>query len=141
MCGGAPKVPDPKPAKIKQPKMHAANAAQRMMTQAVMQMQSPDNELLLAQMQLQQSDKDLANTIQQARDLKLELASNQAALSEKAMQISALMGPPPPEPAAKPPVIGRDREDTSTRRRGRSALRVDRVTTSGSAPGTGLSIT
>jgi seryl-tRNA synthetase len=141
MCGGAPKAPDPKPAKIKQPKMHAANAAQRMMTQAVMQMQSPDNELLLAQMRMQQSDKDLSRTIEQARDLKLELANNQAALSEKAMQMAALMGPPPPEPVAKPPVVGRDREDTSTRRRGRTALRVDRVTTSGSAPGAGLSIT
>lgn len=141
MCGGAPKAPSPKKARIKKQKTHAADAAQRMMAQAVMQMQSPDSALAIAQMNLQQSDKDLSNTIQQVRDLKLELASNQAALSEQAMQMSALMGPPPPEPSAKPPLVGRDREDTSARRRGRSGLRVDRMTTSGSAPGAGLSIT
>jgi hypothetical protein len=141
MCGGAPKAPDPKPAKIKQPKLAAAKAAQRMMTQAVMQMQSPNAPLALAQMNLQQSDKDLANAVQQVRDLKLEMASNQSALSEQAMRMSALMGPPPPEESAKPPTVGRDREDTSARRRGRGALRVDRVTASGSAAGAGLSIT
>jgi seryl-tRNA synthetase len=141
MCGGAPKAPEPKRAKIKRPKTHAADAAQRMMTKAVMQLQKPDTALAMAQMNLQQSDKDLSRTIEQVRDLKLELASNQSALSEQAMQMSALMGAPPPEPSAKPPVVGRDREDTSTRRRGRSNLRVDRVTASGSAPGAGLSIT
>lgn len=140
MCGGG-SVPSPKAAKIKTRSNKAANKAERVMKKAVTQLLSPDNELALAQMRLQQSDKDLANTLGQVRDLQLDLANNQSALSEQAMRMSALMGPPPPEEAAKPPTVGRDREDTSSRRRGRGALRVDRVTASGSAAGAGLSIT
>lgn len=140
MCGGG-SAPSPKAAKIKRPKQHAAKAAQRAMNQAVMQMSAPDSALALAQMNLQQSDKDLADTLQQVRDLKLDLADNQSALSEQAMRMSALMGPPPPEESAKPPLTGRDRDESPNRRRGRSSLRVDRVTTSGSSSGAGLSIT
>lgn len=140
MCGGG-SVPAPKAAKIKVPKQHAANAAMKAMNMAVMQMSAPDSALALAQMRLQQSDKDLGNTLQQVRDLKLDLADNQAALSEQAMRMSALMGPPPPEKPAQPPLTGRDREESPNRRRGRSSLRVDRVAPTSSGSGTGLSIT
>jgi len=111
------------------------------MNKAVMKMSAPDSKLARFQRKLQKSDKKLTDTLQQVRDLKLDLADNQSALSEQAVRMSALMGPPPPEESAKPPLTGRDRDESPNRRRGRSSLRVDRVTTSGSSSGAGLSIT
>jgi len=76
-------------------------------------------------------------TLADLRDAKVQRANETAA---NASRMAALIGAPPPEPTAKAPTIGSDRE-AMARSRGKKGLRIDRATPASTAAGTGLNIT
>lgn len=73
----------------------------------------------------------------QLRDITIQQANDTAA---QAARLSQLMGTPPPEEPAGPPVVGTTRRGLTTTR-GKSALRIEQTTASQTAAGAGLNIT
>lgn len=129
--GGAPAV-------ITMPDTSAYDRQADMQIELMRQQQSGD--LMLKQMQLSQAIEGQKQVLTDYRDFKTERANDTAA---NAARMAALLGAPPPEPAAKPPVVGTDRENM-VKPKGKRGLRIDRVdqgmaTSQGS--GTGLNIT
>lgn len=112
--------------------------------QAQMQMdlmrQQQQGEMMVKQMELNQALEGQKRVLTDVRDFKTERANDTAA---NAARMAALLGAPPPEPVAKAPVVGTDRE-MQVKSRGRKTLRIDRVdqgSSTSQGSGTGLNIT
>jgi hypothetical protein len=108
--------------------------------QIALMQQQQQSDMLLKQMELNRALASKQGVLSDLRDLKQQRAADTAA---NAQRMAALIGAPPPEPTAKAPVIGSDREDM-VKAKGKKGLRIERVnqasqTTQGS--GTGLNIT
>lgn len=101
--------------------------------------QQQNGGLALKQQELNSVLDRKREVLAEMRDFKVERANDTAA---NAARMAALMGPPPPEPTAKSPVVGTDRE-TQIKSKKRRSLRVDRVDRSNAtqASGSGLNIT
>lgn len=102
--------------------------------------QQQQGDLMVKQMELNQALDRKKGVLTDVRDFKVERANDTAA---NAARMAALMGPPPPEPTAKAPVVGTDREGQVKGSKKRRSLRIDRVDTASasSGAGTGLNIT
>lgn len=105
--------------------------------------QQMNNSSILLQQQLQASLRKKEDLTRQIAEVKTEKANDAAALDEQAKRMSVLIGAPPPEPTAKAPVVGKDRNSdaAAVRKRGKSRLRIQRTTATSSGQGSGLNIT
>lgn len=84
-----------------------------------------DTPLLAAQQQLHGSNDMLASVLQQAKGLQEAVANSQAMVGQNALQMAALVGPPPPEKSAKKVVVGKARGVETESDRNRRSLRID----------------
>ena len=84
-----------------------------------------DTPLLAAQQALNASNESLSNVLGQARDTMEAAASSHAMLSQNALQMAALVGPPPPEKSAEKVVVGKARGVETESDRNRRSLRID----------------
>lgn len=126
------------PATIVMPDTSAYDRQADMQIELMRQQQQGD--LMIKQMELGQAMERQKGVLTEARDFKVERANDTSA---NAARMAALIGPPPPEPVAKAPVIGTDREN-QVKAKGKRSLRIDRVDRSKAATqasGTGLNIT
>lgn len=96
-----------------------------------------DGAVSLKQMQLNQTLTQQQQVLSDLRDVRVQRANDTAA---NASRLAALLGPPPPEQAAKAPVVGSDRS-TMARPSGKRGMRIDRSTAASTAAGSGLNIT
>lgn len=105
--------------------------------------QQMNNSSMLMQQQLQASLRSKEELTRQIAEIKTEKANDAAALDEQAKRMSVLIGAPPPEPTAKAPAVGEDRNSDAAgvRKRGKSRLRIQRTTAMSSGQGSGLNIT
>lgn len=94
------------------------------------------------QMELDQVLRNQTAALAEIRDARVERANEVASVEAEARRMSNLIGTPPPEPTAKAPVIGRDRnKDKPSSPKGKRGLRITRGTAStASGSGTGLNI-
>jgi hypothetical protein len=102
--------------------------------------QQQEGTMMLKQLELNQALKGQERVLTETRDFKVERANDTAA---NAARMAALIGAPPPQPTAKPPVVGTDREGL-VKPKGKRGLRIDRVDQGSSvseASGAGLNIT
>ena len=138
MCGGG----SPAPATIVMPNTQAYDREFDLQRAAIEQQMQGQAQLLQAQ--LQQSTRSKQDLLQQIKDYKVDEAQSAERLDEQARRMSVLIGPPPPEESAKAPLVGRERnasETGSTKRKGKSQLRIGRTTATTSGKGAGLNIT
>ena len=138
MCGGG----SPAPATIVMPNTQAYDREFDLQRAAIEQQMQGQTQLL--QSQLQQSMKSKEDLLQQIKDFKVEEAQSAERLDEQAQRMSVLIGSPPPEESAKAPLVGPERnasETGSTKRKGKSQLRIGRTTATTSGKGAGLNIT
>ena len=138
MCGGGGAAP----ATIVMPKTQAYDREFDLQRSAIEQQMQGQAQLL--QSQLQQSMKSKEDLLQQIKDYKVDEAQSAERLDEQARRMSVLIGPPPPEESAKAPLVGPERnasETGSTKRKGKSQLRIGRTTATTSGKGAGLNIT
>ena len=138
MCGGG----SPAPATIVMPNTQAYDREFDLQRAAIEQQMQGQAQLL--QSQLQQSMKSKEDLLQQIKDFKVEEAQSAERLDEQAQRMSVLIGSPPPEESAKAPLVGPERnasETGSTKRKGKSQLRIGRTTATTSGKGAGLNIT
>lgn len=91
----------------------------------------------LKQAELNQAIAAQQGALSELRDFNVQRANDTAA---NAARLAALIGTPPPEKAAKAPVIGSNR-DGMTKPKGKAGLRIDRSASTSQASGTGLNIT
>ena len=129
------------PATIVMPNTGAYDQMANAQIAAMQSAQSGSAQLM--QSKLDAALRGKADLLTQLRDIKQEKASNASALDEQARRLSVLVGAPPPEPTAKAPAVGADRNDSqgNVRKRGKSSLRIERPTASSSGQGAGLNIT
>ena len=138
MCGGG----SPAPATIVMPNTQAYDREFDLQRAAIEQQMQGQAQLL--QSQRQQSMKSKEDLLQQIKDFKVEEAQSAERLDEQAQRMSVLIGSPPPEESAKAPLVGPERnasETGSTKRKGKSQLRIGRTTATTSGKGAGLNIT
>tara|TARA_B100001094_G_C17914684_1_gene662937 strand:- start:228 stop:644 length:417 start_codon:yes stop_codon:yes gene_type:complete len=111
-------------------------------TQIMLMQQQQNNSSTLLQNSLNQSQLDNQNLLSSIKDFKLSAAKD---VSANAARMSALIGAPPPDKTAKAPVVGRDRERSKNKKKGKKSLRVDKVqkkkTSTKKSSGTGLNST
>lgn len=118
--------------------------------QAELQMQamrdSQEMGLALKQMELNRALSSQQQVLTELRDFKIEQADKEQFKAEEtsgnAARINAILGAPPPQPSAKAPVVGSDREGL-VKARGKKGLRIDRVdraTATSQGSGAGLNI-
>jgi hypothetical protein len=100
---------------------------------AIDQQMTGGNNLL--QTQLTGALRGKETIAQQAVDMKRQIAENTSA---QALRMAALVGTPPPEKSAAPPVVGNSRNAVVSK--GKGALRIERTTTASAGQGTGLNI-
>lgn len=93
-------------------------------------------DMLLQQERLNQAVRAQQTALQEISTAATQRANDTAA---NAQRIAALVGTPPPEPAAKPPTTGSNRTGKD-RARGKEPLRINRQGSVGSAPGASLNI-
>lgn len=99
-----------------------------------------NNGAMEMQQQLQSVLRDQQTLREDIRDAQVAKARKEDKLEEQARRMSVLMGAPPPEPVAEPPVIGsRDRKQNT--RKGKSSLRIGLKVARSSGQGAGLNIT
>jgi hypothetical protein len=84
-----------------------------------------DTPLLAAQQLLHSSNAMLSGTLDRATQLQTAAANSQAMLSQNALQMAALVGPPPPEKSAEKVVVGKARGVETESDRNRRSLRID----------------
>jgi hypothetical protein len=110
--------------------------------------QQQQGEMALKQQELNNAMARQQQVLADFRDFKIQKAEEQQfkanETSENAMRINAMLGAPPPEPSAKAPVIGSDREGL-VKAKGKSRLRIERVdraaASASQGSGTGLNLT
>jgi hypothetical protein len=95
------------------------------------------NEVLGKQDQLNATILQQQDTLSKLRDVSTARASDTSAY---AARLSALLGAPAPDKAAKAPVVGNDRAGQS-RATGKKSLRIERSMETYQGAGSGLSIT
>lgn len=95
-----------------------------------------DVGLKVKQSELNKVLGDQQQALSELRDIKTQRANDVAA---NAARMAALIGTPPPEPTAKAPVLGSDREGM-VKSKGKRSLRIDRAQP-GDKAGIGLNIT
>ena len=138
MCGGGRAAP----ATIVMPNTQAYDREFDLQRSAIEQQMQGQAQLMQAQ--LQQSMKSMEDLLQQIKDFKVDEAQSAERLDEQARRMSVLIGSPPPEESAKAPLVGPERnasETGSTKRKGKSQLRIGRTTATTSGKGAGLNIT
>lgn len=123
------------PATITMPDTGAYDRMAQMQFDAIRATQ--DGATKLKQAELNQVVTDQQAVLAQLRDVMTQRANDTAA---NAQRMAALIGAPPPEKAAKAPVVGSDRAAMG-RPAGKRGLRIDRPAPAGAAAGTGLNIT
>lgn len=75
------------------------------------------------------------------KEAKIERANEVASVEAEARRLSNIIGTPPPEPTAKAPVIGRNRNKDSAPPKGKRGLRISLATSpSKDGKGSGLNI-
>ena len=75
------------------------------------------------------------------KEAKIERANEVASVEAEARRLSNIIGTPPPEPTAKAPVIGRNRNKDSASPKGKRGLRIALATSpSKDGKGSGLNI-
>lgn len=97
---------------------------------------SSQQDTILQQERLNRAVLGQQNAMQELNRVAQQRANDTAA---NAQRIAALIGTPPPEPAAKAPTVGSNREGMS-RPKGKEKLRIDRQASVAAAPGTSLNI-
>ena len=138
MCGGGRAAP----ATIVMPNTQAYDREFDLQRSAIEQQMQGQAQLM--QSQLQQSLKSKEDLLQQIKDYKVDETQKAERLDEQARRMSVLIGPPPPEESAKAPLVGPERnasETGSTKRKGKSQLRIGRTTATNNGNGAGLNIT
>lgn len=132
MCSSAP------PAVITMPDTRAYDRMADLQIAAMQEQQQ--GAAMLKQAELNQALRSQEQSLAELRDYKVQRANDTAA---NAARMAAIIGAPPPEPTAKAPVVGTDRENM-VKPKGKQGLRIDRVGRSAptsQAKGTGLNIT
>lgn len=132
MCSSAP------PAVINMPDTRAYDRMADLQIAAMQEQQQ--GAAMLKQAELNQALRTQEQSLSELRDYKVQRANDTAA---NAARMAAIIGTPPPEPTAKAPVVGTDRENM-VKPRGKQGLRIDRVgrtAPTSQAAGTGLNIT
>lgn len=133
------------PATIVMPDTRAYDRQAELQMQAMRDTQNMG--VSIKQMELNRALSSQQQVLSELRDLKVAQAERQQFKMQEtaanAARINAILGAPPPQEAAKPPVIGSEREGLA-KAKGKKALRIDRVdrqaaTAQGS--GAGLNIT
>jgi len=125
------------PAVINMPNTGAYD--QMLATQRAAIQSTMNNGMMQAQQSLQAAIADQQRAYQELADQKTADANNQIAVSEQAMRMSQMMGPPPPEKSAEAPKIG-DSDRYGVGAEGKKALRIGRGANK-SGKGAGLNIT
>jgi hypothetical protein len=95
------------------------------------------NDVLVKQGQLDAAIRQQQDVLKSLNDVTTARANDTSAY---AARLAALMGAPPPEKAAKAPVIGTDRAGQS-RATGKKSLRIERSMEAFQGAGSGLNIT
>lgn len=121
--------------------MPDTGAYDRMFDRQLQMMQMSQSSALTTQ----QSKLDQALSTQQAlltdlRDLRTERAEEAASVEAEARRMANIIGPPPPEEAAKAPVVGAARSKGTQRKGGKRGLRIGRATATSYGDGAGLNI-
>ena len=124
------------PAVINMPNTGAYD--QMLATQRAAIQSTMNNGMMQAQQSLQAAIADQQRAYQELADKKTADANNQIAVSEQAMRMSQMMGPPPPEKSAEAPTIG-DKDRFGVGAEGKKALRIGRGAKK-SGKGAGLNI-
>jgi hypothetical protein len=126
--GGAGKVQG---AKINYHKKERKRAGKqlRKVVKAINRVTADDTPLMLAQQQLDRSNDMLAGVLDQAKGLQEAAANSPSIVGQNALQMAALVGPPPPEKSATKVVVGKDRGVETESDRNRRSLRIDLTTT------------
>lgn len=124
------------PAVINMPNTGAYD--QMLATQRAAIQSTMNNGMMQAQQSLQAAIADQQRAYQELADRKTADANNQIAVSEQAMRMSQMMGPPPPEKSAEAPKIG-DKDRYGAGAEGKKALRIGRGAKK-SGRGAGLNI-
>lgn len=133
MCFGSPPA-----ATITMPDTRAYDRMADLQIAAMQEQQQ--GAAMLKQAELNQALRTQEQSLSELRDYKVQRANDTAA---NAARMAAIIGTPPPEPTAKAPVVGTDRENM-VKPRGKQGLRIDRVgrtAPTSQAAGTGLNIT
>lgn len=130
MCSGGGS-----PAVITMPDTGAYDRMAQMQFDAIRATQ--DGAARLKQQELNQVVAEQQVVLGQLRDVMTQRANDTAA---NAARMAALLGAPPPEKAAKAPVVGSDRAGNA-RPAGKRGLRIDRPTANKASAGSGLNIT
>lgn len=133
MCmGGAGSVPAAKINEHKKERKKASKQLKKMVgaidriTAGVMTKDpSDDGPLLTAQHLLDSSNTMLSGVLDRASKLQEAAANSQAMVSQNALQMAALVGPPPPEKSAEKVVVGKARGVEAESDRNRRSLRID----------------
>lgn len=122
------------PAVITMPDTGAYDRQAQLQMDAMRQTQNMG--VSIKQSELNQALANQQQTLTELRDVKTQRANDTAA---NAARMAALIGAPPPNPSAKAPTVGSDRE-AMVKPRGKQGLRIDRATPSSQGTGTGLNI-
>ncbi len=130
MCGGGGS-----PAKIYAPDTGAYDRMAQKQLDLIKSAQS--NEVLAKQGQLDATIRQQQDVLSKLGDVSTARATDTSAY---AARLSALLGAPAPEKAAKTPVVGSDRAGQS-RATGKKSLRIERSTETSQGAGSGLNIT
>jgi hypothetical protein len=84
-----------------------------------------DTPLLAAQHLLHSSNSMLGGVLDRAGQLQEAAANSPAMVGQNALQMAALVGPPPPEKSAEKVVVGKARGVETESDRNRRSLRID----------------
>ena len=87
--------------------------------------EADDTPLLAAQQLMHSSNAMLSGVLDRATELQTAAANSQAMVGQNAMQMAALVGPPPPEKSAEKVVVGKARGVETESDRNRRSLRID----------------
>ncbi len=116
-----------KKAKILKPSNKELKALDRQIKQQmgfINSMQSPSSSLNRAQAALDAAQKNLQMRLVGVENMAIRMADSKAAIQNRALQLAALKGPPPPEKAADPPMLGGMDDPIDWRSTGRQSLTI-----------------
>ena len=120
-------------ATIEVPQTDAYDAQADLQIAAMQQTQN--STAMLKQGELNQALAAQQQVLTEARDFKIEQANDVRA---NAARMANLIGAPPPEKTAQAPVVGRDRDQSQGKPKGRNSLKVRRKSKATQGKGTGL---
>lgn len=97
--------------------------------------QTQNSSAMIKQAELKQALASQQQSFTEARDFRIEQANDVRA---NAARMANLIGAPPPEKTAQAPVVGRDRDRSKGKPKGRNSLKVRRKSATTQGKGTGL---